>query len=69
MIDLAIEQRMEDLPSKRARKYFLQQYSLRKRSTLVLSLPFALLFGGLEYSSLLPTPDRPRCGLSSRWNH
>ena len=32
MIDLAIEQHMEDLPSKRARQHFLQQYSLRKRN-------------------------------------
>ena len=46
MIDLAIEQHMEDLPSKRARQHFLQQYSLRKRNAGAV-VGFALLLGGL----------------------
>ena len=46
MIDLAIEQHMEDLPSKRARQHFVQQYSLRKRNAGAV-VGFALLLGGL----------------------
>nr|BAR30401.1 TM2 domain-containing protein [uncultured Mediterranean phage uvMED] len=46
MIDLAIEQHMDDLPSKRARQHFLQQYSLRKRNAGAI-VGFALLLGGL----------------------
>ena len=46
MIDLAIEQHLEDLPSKRARQHFLQQYSLRKRNAGAV-VGFALLLGGL----------------------
>ena len=46
MIDLITEERVEDLPTKRARKYFLQQYSLRKRNPGAV-VAFALLFGGL----------------------
>ena len=46
MIHLAIEQHMDDLPSKRARQHFLQQYSLRKRNAGAI-VGFALLLGGL----------------------
>ena len=46
MIDLITEERVEDLQTKRARKYFLQRYSLRKRNPGAV-VAFALLFGGL----------------------
>jgi TM2 domain-containing membrane protein YozV len=46
MMDLIVEQHMDGLPAKRARKYFLQQYSLRKRNPGAV-VGFALLLGGL----------------------
>ena len=65
MIDLITEERVEDLPTKRARKYFLQQYSLRKRNPGAV-VAFALLFGGLGIHR--NNNNRHTCGLPARWH-